>query len=137
MPKEKKWILKDAADKETVSRLASELGVDPVLALLLVQRGVATFQEARAFFRPDLKNLHDPFLMTDMDRAVLTLCSMKYMESKLPKVDFIRVHRSFIIQKRYIRAVGNNNIQLVNGREIPVGDAYRKQLNDYLSCQMC
>ena len=74
---------------------------------------------------------------TDMDRAVLTLCSMKYMESKLPKVDFIRVHRSFIIQKRYIRAVGNNNIQLVNGREIPVGDAYRKQLNDYLSCQMC
>ena len=70
MPKEKKWILKDAADKETVSRLASELGVDPVLALLLVQRGVATFQEARAFFRPDLKNLHDPFLMTDMDRAV-------------------------------------------------------------------
>lgn len=76
-------------------------------------------------------------LCTDMDKAILTLCSMKYMESKLPKVDFIRVHRSFIIQKRYIRAVGNNNIQLVNGREIPVGDAYRKQLNDYLSCQMC
>lgn len=74
---------------------------------------------------------------TDMDRAVLTLCSMKYMESKLPKADFIRVHRSFIIQKRYIRAIGNSNIQLLNGRDIPVGDAYRKQLSDYLSCQLC
>ena len=70
MPKEKKWIFKEPADQETVSRLASELGVDPVLAELLVKRGVSTFQEARAFFRPDLKNLHDPFLMKDMDKAV-------------------------------------------------------------------
>ena len=70
MPKEKKWIFKEPADRETVSRLASELGVDPVLAELLVKRGVSTFQEARAFFRPDLKNLHDPFLMKDMDKAV-------------------------------------------------------------------
>lgn len=70
MPKEKKWIFKEASDPETVRRLASELGVDPVLAELLVQRGVHTFQEARAFFRPDLANLHDPFLMKDMDKAV-------------------------------------------------------------------
>ena len=70
MPKEKKWILKETGDPDTVNRLASELGVDPVLALLLVQRGVTTFTDARAFFRPDLKNLHDPFLMKDMDRAV-------------------------------------------------------------------
>ena len=74
MPKEKKWIFKDAADHETVSRLSSELGVDPVLAELLVQRGVNTFQEARSFFRPDLANLHDPFLMKDMDKAVDRLC---------------------------------------------------------------
>lgn len=70
MPKEKKWIFKETSDPETVRRLASELGVDPVLAELLVQRGVHTFQEARAFFRPDLANLHDPFLMKDMDKAV-------------------------------------------------------------------
>ena len=67
---EKKWIIKNAADHEIVSRLASELGIDPVLAELLVQRGVSTFQEARGFFRPDLSNLHDPFLMKDMDKAV-------------------------------------------------------------------
>ena len=70
MGKEKKWILKDVADGETVARLSSELGIDPVLARLLVQRGIGTFQEARAFFRPSLDNLHDPFLMKDMDKAV-------------------------------------------------------------------
>ncbi|MGN1219836.1 MAG: single-stranded-DNA-specific exonuclease RecJ [Candidatus Cryptobacteroides sp.] len=67
---EKKWILKENADAETVSQLSSELGVDPVLSELLVQRGVRTFQQARSFFRPDLGNLYDPFLMKDMDKAV-------------------------------------------------------------------
>lgn len=70
MGKEKKWILKNVADEETVTRLSSELGIDPVLTRLLVQRGVGTFQEARAFFRPSLDNLYDPFLMKDMDKAV-------------------------------------------------------------------
>lgn len=70
MSKEKKWVLKEAADPEVVSRLASELGVDRVLAELLAQRGISTFEQARAFFRPDLANLHDPFLMKDMDKAV-------------------------------------------------------------------
>ncbi|MGM9786107.1 MAG: single-stranded-DNA-specific exonuclease RecJ [Candidatus Cryptobacteroides sp.] len=70
MPKEKKWILRECADAEVVSRLSSELGVDPVLAELLAQRGVQTFQQARSFFRPDLADLYDPFLMKDMDKAV-------------------------------------------------------------------
>lgn len=68
--KEKIWIMKPASDAETVSRLSSELGIDPVLSELLVQRGINTFQEARSFFRPDLSDLHDPFLMTDMEKAV-------------------------------------------------------------------
>ena len=65
-----KWVLKERADTETVSRLSSELGIDPVLAELLAQRGITTFEQARAFFRPDIANLHDPFLMKDMDKAV-------------------------------------------------------------------
>lgn len=75
MPVEKKWINRENADAETVSRLSSELGIDPVLAELLVQRGVNTFSQARSFFRPDLDNLHDPFLMKDMDKAVARLHS--------------------------------------------------------------
>ena len=70
MGKDKEWILKSSADPDTVSRLSSELGIDSVLAELLVQRGVTTFMDARAFFRPDLGLLHDPFLMKDMDVAV-------------------------------------------------------------------
>ena len=70
MAVEKIWKLREVADPENVRRLSSELGVDPVLAELLVQRGVHTFEQARAFFRPSLDDLHDPFLMTDMDKAV-------------------------------------------------------------------
>lgn len=70
MAKEKKWILENIADDENVSRLSSELGIDPVLARLLTQRGIRTFQQAREFFRPSISNLHNPFLMTDMDKAV-------------------------------------------------------------------
>ncbi len=67
---ERKWILKNSADPEKVSRLGTELGIDRVLAELLVQRSVETFEEARKFFRPSLDDLHDPFLMKDMDKAV-------------------------------------------------------------------
>ena len=67
---ERKWTVREPGDPEKVDRLATELGVDRVLAELLVQRGVETFQQARAFFRPSLEDLHDPFLMTDMDKAV-------------------------------------------------------------------
>lgn len=62
--------MKEPADREKVDRLATEVGIDKVLADLLVQRGVETFEDARAFFRPNLENLHDPFLMKDMDEAV-------------------------------------------------------------------
>ena len=70
MAKECKWILKEPADAAKVSRLATELGIDSVLADLLVKRGVETFEQARSFFRPSLDNLHNPFLMKDMDIAV-------------------------------------------------------------------
>ena len=70
MTMEKKWVIRKSADESKVRELSSELGIDPVLAELLVQRGVNTFEEARAFFRPSLERLHDPFLMKDMDKAV-------------------------------------------------------------------
>ena len=70
---ERKWTVRDPADAETVGRLSAELGIDRVLADLLVKRGVNTFEEARRFFRPQLSDLHDPFLMTDMDKAVSRL----------------------------------------------------------------
>ena len=67
---ERQWTVKTVAAEETAAQLATELGIDRVLANLLVQRGVCTFEEARSFFRPRLEDLHDPFLMADMDKAV-------------------------------------------------------------------
>ena len=70
MFKECKWAIKQAADPSKVDRLATEVGIDKVLAGLLVDRGVETFEQARIFFRPSLADLHDPFLLPDMDVAV-------------------------------------------------------------------
>ena len=70
MTKECKWTVKDPAPQDKVEKLSAEVGIDRVLADLLVKRGVETFDQARSFFRPSLEDLHDPFLMQDMDAAV-------------------------------------------------------------------
>ena len=70
MQKECKWLLREPSDPAKVEKLATEVGIDRVLAGLLVQRGIETFEQARSFFRPSLQDLGDPFLMKDMDIAV-------------------------------------------------------------------
>lgn len=67
-----KWITKtlDNQQIEIKKTLAAELNISLVLAELLVQRNIHTYAEARSFFRPDLNELHDPFLMKDMEKAV-------------------------------------------------------------------
>ncbi len=77
---EKKWIVKEQGNPATVRTLSSEMGIDQVLANLLVQRNITTSAQAKEFFRPDLNKLHDPFLMKDMDKAVERL--EKAIESK-------------------------------------------------------
>ncbi len=66
----KRWVLKPQGDVDCVSALSKELNINPVLATLLVQRGIKTYEEAKSFFRPSLEALHDPFLMKDMHKAV-------------------------------------------------------------------
>ena len=66
----KRWTYKEAGNPSTVEVLMNELGIDRVLATLLVQRGIETFEQARKFFRPELEHLYDPFLMKDMKEAV-------------------------------------------------------------------
>ncbi|WP_295672799.1 single-stranded-DNA-specific exonuclease RecJ [uncultured Mucilaginibacter sp.] len=69
----KRWALRDNADHEEVKSLAIALNIDPVLSALLISRGIKTFEDARLFFRPDLRLLHDPFLMKDMEKAVIRI----------------------------------------------------------------
>ena len=65
-----RWKIKPETDSLITTNLAKELGIEYTLAKLLVQRGIRSFDEAKAFFRPSLDNLHNPFLMKDMDVAV-------------------------------------------------------------------
>jgi single-stranded-DNA-specific exonuclease len=67
---EKNWVIKAQGEEDLISSLSSKLSIEKPLAQLLVQRGVTSYEEARTFFRPDLANLHDPFLMKDMDVAI-------------------------------------------------------------------
>ncbi|HPK39729.1 MAG TPA: DHH family phosphoesterase, partial [Bacteroidales bacterium] len=73
MALEKKWIVKEPGNPALVRQLVAELGVDPALANLLVQRNIKDFAQAKSFFRPQLEDLHDPYLMKDMDKAVKRL----------------------------------------------------------------
>ena len=65
-----RWTLKPKPDCHKVKDLANQLKVDELIATLLVQRGIETFEQAREFFRPSLDDLHNPYLMKDMDKAV-------------------------------------------------------------------
>ena len=65
-----RWILSPDPTPETIRVLTKALGVSDTVAKLLAQRDIHTFEEAKTFFRPNLEQLHDPFLMADMRAAV-------------------------------------------------------------------
>ncbi|MDI6045300.1 single-stranded-DNA-specific exonuclease RecJ [Flavobacterium yafengii] len=65
-----RWTLKSKPSEDTVQHLAKALNVEDFVATLLVQRGIETFEDAKRFFRPSLDDLHDPYLMKDMGKAV-------------------------------------------------------------------
>ncbi|MDP2888362.1 MAG: single-stranded-DNA-specific exonuclease RecJ [Bacteroidota bacterium] len=66
----KVWNIKKEGDINIIKHLSAALNVNMVIANLLAQRGVTSYAEAQTFFRPKLTDLHDPFLMKDMDKAV-------------------------------------------------------------------
>jgi single-stranded-DNA-specific exonuclease RecJ len=69
---QKRWNIL-TADEEQVAKMYAGLKVHPVLCKMLVQRGITSFDSAKQFFRPQLSHLHDPWLMKDMEKAVLRI----------------------------------------------------------------
>lgn len=69
----KRWVYAPTPAPEKVKALSTALNVNSYLTSILLQRGIETFDQAKAFFRPSLDTLHDPFLLTDMDKAVARL----------------------------------------------------------------
>jgi len=67
---QKRWAQKHNPDINAVKELSAQLGINEVLGGLLLQRGIFTYEEARYFFRPDVRHLHDPFLMAGMEQAI-------------------------------------------------------------------
>ena len=67
---EKRWVLKPQGEKDLVRHLSKVLNINENLANLLAQRGISTFDQAKAYFRPQMEHLHDPFLMSGMHKAV-------------------------------------------------------------------
>lgn len=70
---DKIWNIKKQGDPNVIKHLSAALNVNMVIGNLLAQRGITTYNEAKSFFRPRLSDLHDPFLMKDMDKAVARL----------------------------------------------------------------
>ena len=66
----KRWVINTPPEQSKIEELTKKLNCHPVVANLLLQRGINTVEEAQAFFNPSLHMLHDPFLMKDMDKAV-------------------------------------------------------------------
>ncbi len=71
----KRWKFREQPEKSKVLALSDSLNISPVLASLLIQRGVTNFFEAKKFFRPSLDDLHDPFLMDGMEKATKRVIS--------------------------------------------------------------
>ena len=80
---QKRWIVQDAADQSEAEQLAQAINVDVPLASLLLRRGISTYDQAKDFFRPSLKNLPDPFLLKDMNHAVRRLVLAIEREEKI------------------------------------------------------
>ena len=66
----KRWLFRSLPTAHQVKALSTDLGIHPALCTLLVQRGIANFDQAKAYFRPSLDALYDPFVMRDMSKAV-------------------------------------------------------------------
>ena len=112
MPIEKRWVVKPQGHPATVAMLATELGISPVLANLLVQRGIDTVEKANKFFKPDLSDLHDPFLMKDMDRAV------ERVEQAVKRGEKIMIYGDYDVDGctavalvyKFLRQIGHKNL---------------------------
>lgn len=66
----KRWVINTPPEETKIQELAKKINCHPVIANLLLQRGIESVEQAQAFFNPSLNMLHDPFLMKDMDKAV-------------------------------------------------------------------
>lgn len=137
---EKRWTIKKT-DREAVQDLSKSLGIHPAICKILVERSIRTYDEAKRFFRPALSDLHDPWLLKDMDKAVSRIrtaitqseniliygdydvdgttavaCMYRFLKKLYPQVDFYIPHRyreGYGISKAGVDFAKENGFSLV------------------------
>lgn len=112
MPVEKRWEVKEQADAALVKKIATAVSIEPVLANLLVQRGIDTVEKAKKFFDPQLSDLHDPFLMKDMDSAVQRVeKAVKHNEKIMIYGDYdVDGTTAVALVYKFLRSIGHKNL---------------------------
>ena len=104
------WIIEKNNENETVNSLSRDLNVSPVISLMLVNRGIKNFDQAKDFFRPNLSQLHDPFLMKDMNIAVNKILGV--IEKKEPIMIFgdydVDGTSAVALLSTYLKEIGAN-----------------------------
>jgi len=80
---QKRWVFEGEFEPEVAQQLEEELGVSETIAALLAQRGISSKNDALAFFKPRIEDLHDPFLMKDMDVAAKRLVAAIEQNEKI------------------------------------------------------
>jgi single-stranded-DNA-specific exonuclease len=138
--KEKRWRIKDI-DHAKAKTLVETLKIHPILCSILVQRGIQSYEQAKHFFRPQLTDLHDPWLMKDMDKAVgrilqalagnekilvfgdydvdgttAVACMYQFLKQHHPYTDFYIPHRyreGYGVSKAGIDFAFENNLSLI------------------------
>lgn len=124
---EKRWVEREVKNHTAIAELQESLKIDAILADLLVKRGINSYEDARNFFRPSLDQLHNPFLMKDMDLAIARIERAIQAEEKILiygdyDVDgttavaltfsFFKKHHAaidFYIPDRYVEGYGISN----------------------------
>lgn len=136
---EKRWKIKEQANSEAINKLSSKLnGLDETLTSILLQREIDTFEKAKSFFRPNLDEIHDPFLMKDMDKAVTRLiAAIENKENILIYGDYdvdgtTSVSLVYSYLKNFYPALDrerekNEQIILKNNKEQGQSDDYKSQ----------
>ena len=112
MPIQKRWVVKPQGDRQAVKTLSSQLNMSTVLTNLLVQRGIDTVEKAKKFFAPSLHDLHDPFLMKDMDRAV------ERIEEAVKRGEKVMIYGDYDVDGttavalvyKFLSQIGHNNL---------------------------
>ena len=109
-----KWIYKPEPDEEIVDSISSSIGFGTLESKILVLRGIDDYQKAREFFKPKLEDIHSPFLMADMQKAVERIASAIENGEKilLETQQKVTIQRTVDIYKQYRKELGLTQSEL-------------------------